>query len=205
MQILAVADFHGDDALREAAIEHANNDGYDLFIGLGDYENETYYKSLVDPLNIPFVSITGNWDFGFEPPKNGEFPNLFNYQEVEFDDYRIVLMGSVYPDDVGKKIEQFFDSVPNEHRIVASHYPPHMLGDLTRTGTRAGFQEFRDIILKHKPALWLCGHIHEDYGKFALMNTIVLNCAAKETGKGWSITMGDDGVEDTEEVVLVEE
>lgn len=204
MRIFAVADFHGEDALRDAAIEEANTGDYDLFIALGDYEEPEYYESLIAPLEIPFVALTGNWDFGFEPPDNNEYTNLFNYKEVEFNEYRIVLLGAIYPDNFGEKIESFFDGVPQEHRIICSHYPPHMLGDLTRTGTRAGFKEFRDLIMKQKPATWLCGHIHEDYGEFELLDTTVLNCAAADTGKAWSITMSDNGVEDTEEVVLVD-
>ncbi len=205
MRIFAVADFHREADLQEAAIEEANSGQYDLFIGLGDYEEPEYYENLVDPIDIPFVALTGNWDFGFEPPDNNEYTNLFNYKEVEFGDYRIVLLGAIYPDDYGEKIEAFFEDVPNEYRIVCSHYPPHMLGDLARTGTRAGFQEFRDLIMRHKPVLWMCGHIHEDFGAFELLDTTVLNCAAVESGKGWSIQLGEEGVEETEEVTLVED
>ncbi len=205
MRVLAVADFHREEAIRDAVIEEANSGAYDLFIALGDYEEPEYYESLVDPINIPFVALTGNWDFGFEPPANGEYQNLFNYKEVEFKDYHIVLLGAIYPDNFGEKIESFFDGVPHERRIICSHYPPHMLGDLTRTGTRAGFKEFRSLIMKEKPAAWLCGHIHEDYGQFELLDTTVLNCAACESGNAWAFTLGDTGIEDTENVVLIED
>lgn len=204
MRIFAAGDFHKDEELKEAAIDHITSGDYDLFIGLGDYEEPEYYEDLVAPLEIPFVALTGNWDFGFEPPENGEYPNLYNYKEVTFHDYRIVLLGAIYPDDYRHRIEEFFDGVPNEKRIVASHYPPHMLGDLARAGTRAGFPEFRDLIMREKPAIWLCGHIHEDFGEFSLMSTTVLNGAATETGKGWRIEMGDDGVEAVEDVALLD-
>lgn len=202
MKVFATGDFHQSEVLREAVIEEANSGEYDLVILTGDYEEADYYKSLTEDLDGPFIALTGNWDFGFEPPENGEYTNLFNYKEVEFGDYRIVLLGSVYPDDFMTRIEEFFKDAPQEKCIVATHYPPHMLGDLTRMGTRAGFTEFREIIMRSKPALWLCGHIHEDYGKFELLKTTVLNCAAKESGKGWSITFADGGVEKTEEVIL---
>lgn len=204
MNLFAVADLHRNEELRDAVIEEANSGDYDLFIAVGDYEEADYYESLIAPLQLPFIALTGNWDFGFQPPENGEYERLFNYKEVEFRDYRIVLLGSVYPDDFQEQVAAFFDGVPNGKRIVASHYPPHMLGDLTRMGTRAGFTEFRELIMREKPALWLTGHIHEDFGKYALMNTLVLNCAAIESGKAWRITFNDAGVNGTEEVVLVE-
>lgn len=205
MNLFAAGDFHQNEGLREAVVEHANSGDYDLTILTGDYEDPDYYESLAGALDGPFIALTGNWDFGFEPPENGQYTNLFNYKEVEFGEYHIVLLGSIYPDNFRDRIDDFFDGVPNEYRIVATHYPPHMLGDLTSMGTRAGFTEFRELIMRHKPALWLCGHIHEDFGKFALLDTIVLNCASKESGKAWNIVLGEDGVEETEEVVLDEE
>ncbi|MFB6076610.1 MAG: hypothetical protein ABEK12_00580, partial [Candidatus Nanohaloarchaea archaeon] len=81
-------------------------------------------------------------------------------------------------------VQEFFDDVPHEHRIVASHYPPHMLGDQADNGNRAGFPEFRELIMKEHPALWLCGHIHEDFGEFSLMDTTVLNTASVDSGRG---------------------
>ncbi len=36
------------------------------------------------------------------------------------------------------------------------------------------------------------------------MQTVVLNAAAKETGKGWAVEMGDGGVEQADEVQLVD-
>lgn len=204
MRILAAGDFHQEDVLRDRFIEEANSGGYDLAIAIGDYEDPDFYQALPEQVETQFLAVTGNWDFGFEPPDNDEYERLFNYQEVNFDDLKIALLGAVYPDDFMDQIHEFFQGTDNAKRIVASHYPPHMLGDLARTGTRAGFPQFRDLIMREKPTLWLCGHIHEDFGEFSLMDTTVLNAASKESGKGWQIELGDDGVEDVNEVLLDE-
>lgn len=201
MRILAVADFHRDPDLREAVIEEVNTGGYDLFLALGDYETAEYYEELVSMVDgVQLLALTGNWDFGFEPPENGAYTRLFNFKKVEFQDHAIVLLGAIYPDDYMEQIHDFFEDVPEENRIIASHYPPHMLGDLARTGTRAGFPEFRELIMREKPAIWCCGHIHEDFGRFSLLRTDVFNCAAAETGKGWSIELGEDGIETADEI-----
>lgn len=204
MELLCIGDFHGSDALRDAAIAEANSGRYDLFLAVGDYEDPDYYTDLVDRVDIPFLALTGNWDFGFEPPDNDEYERLFNYKRVRLDDYHIVLLGAVYPDNFQEEVAAFFEDVPHEKRIIATHYPPHMLGDLTRTGTRAGFDEFRDLLLQTQPAVWVCGHIHEDFGEFELLDTTVLNAAAKETGKGWRVSLGDDGVTAADEVALLD-
>lgn len=202
MNILTAGDFHQEEELKEGLVEEANTGGYGMFLGIGDYHTPEFYEDLVDSLEIPFLCTTGNWDFDFEPPENGEYPHLYNYKKVDFEDYKILLLGSVYPDDVIDQAEAFFDGADHSRRIVVSHYPPHMLGDLADNGNRAGFQEFRELLMRVRPALWTCGHIHEDFGKFALMDTTVLNAASAETGKAWNVEMGDSGVEKAEEVDL---
>ncbi|MDY6768481.1 MAG: hypothetical protein SVW02_00010, partial [Candidatus Nanohaloarchaea archaeon] len=119
------------------------------------------------------------------------------------DGHHFLLLGAVYPDDLLAEAREFFDGVPPQKRVVASHYPPHMLQDLADNGNRAGFPEFRELIMREKPALWTCGHIHEDFGRDSLMDTVVLNAASEESGKGWRVELGEDGVEEAEEVELV--
>lgn len=202
MRIFAAGDFHSDEDVKEAVLDEVNGDDYDLCLFTGDYHDPDYYTDLVERLEVPFLSTTGNWDFNFEPPENGEYPHLYNYQLVQYEDYFVVLLGSVYPEDFQKEVHDFFDGTDPAKRIVASHYPPHMLGDLAANGNRAGFQEFRELLLKEKPALWLAGHIHEDFGESSLRGTTVLNTAAKESGKAWRVDMDEDGVESVEQVVL---
>ncbi|MFB6265712.1 MAG: metallophosphoesterase [Candidatus Nanohaloarchaea archaeon] len=202
MKILTAGDFHGSEELKQGVVDELEERDYDLLLMIGDYGSEEFYEDLVGSVNTPYLGTTGNWDFGFEPPENNELDKLFNYQKVEFKGYSFLLLGSVYPDDFMEQAKEFFEDVPNEKRVVASHYPPHMLGDLADNGNRAGFAEFRELVMREKPALWVCGHIHEDYGKFSLMNTTVLNTAGEKSGKGWRVEMGEEGVEDVEEVKL---
>ncbi|MFB6076611.1 MAG: metallophosphoesterase family protein, partial [Candidatus Nanohaloarchaea archaeon] len=112
MQLLAAGDFHGDEELKEAAQDEAATGGYDLFINIGDFETADYYLDLIDDITIPFLGVTGNWDFGFEPPDNDEYDFLFNYQKVEFEEYKILLIGSVYPDDLLDDAHEFFEGTP---------------------------------------------------------------------------------------------
>lgn len=203
MHIFTAGDFHENEELKQAVVVEVN-DGYDMFLAIGDYDTPEFYQDLIGQLEVPWLAVTGNWDFDFQPPENGEYQHLYNYQKVKYEEgYHFLLLGAVYPDELLEEAREFFDDVPNEKRIVASHYPPHMLCDLAANGNRAGFPEFRELILREKPAFWTCGHIHEDFGKTSLMGTVVVNASSKESGKGWRVELGEEGVEEVEEVELV--
>lgn len=207
MKILVTSDFHAKEDLKEAAIEEANSGEYDLFINLGDYMNEEYAEELFDGIEIAAIGTTGNRDMMFsEEFLDGSTP-VYNFLEADIDDeYKLILIGGDFPEDVKKEVEELIEDSDSDKVIVGSHYPPKKVGDRIHSGKRVGFDQFRELIIKHKPAVWLNGHVHEAFGERELMGTKVLNAAAEETGKAYSVTMGDEGgVEEVEEVTLVEE
>ena len=207
LKILVTSDFHAKEDLKEAAIEEANSGDYDLFLNLGDYMNEEYAEELFEEVEIPGVGCTGNRDMMFsEEFLDGPTP-VYNFLEADIDDeYKLILIGGDFPDDIKEKVRDLIEDHDSDKVLVGSHYPPKKLGDRVHSGKRIGFDQFRELIIKHKPALWMNGHVHEDFGENSLMGTKVLNAAAEETGKAYSVTIGDEGgVENVEEITLVEE
>ena len=207
LKILVTSDFHAKEDLKEAAIEEANSGDYDLFLNLGDYMNEEYAEELFEKVEIPGVGCTGNRDMMFsEEFLDGPTP-VYNFLEADIDDeYKLILVGGDFPDDIKEKVRDLIEDHDSDKVLVGSHYPPKKLGDRVHSGKRIGFDQFRELIIKHKPALWMNGHVHEDFGENSLMGTKVLNAAAEETGKAYSVTIGDEGgVENVEEITLVEE
>jgi Icc-related predicted phosphoesterase len=206
LKMLVTADFHARDDLKEAAIKEANSGDYDLYINLGDYMGEDYAEDLFDRIEIPAIGCTGNRDMFFDDEfLDSEVP-VYNFLEAEIDDeYLVILVGGNFPDDISQKITDLIEEHGDPSKvIVGSHYPPKKLGDRINSGRRIGFEQFRELIIKHKPALWMSGHVHEDFGEYSLMGTEVLNAASEETGKGFAVTIGDEGgVENVEEVELV--
>lgn len=191
--------------MKEAAIEEANSGEYDLFLNLGDYMSEEYAEDLFDRIEPAALGTTGNRDMMFsEEFLNGSTP-VYNFLEADIDDeYKLILIGGDFPEDVKQEVEELIEDYDPEKVIIGSHYPPHKLKDKIHSGKRIGFEQFREIIIKHKPALWMSGHVHEDFGQDSLMGTTVLNAAAEETGKAFSVTLGEDGVEEVEEIELVD-
>jgi Icc-related predicted phosphoesterase len=206
LKILVTSDFHAKEDLKEAAIEEANSGDYDLFINLGDFMTEEYAEELFEKVEIPGVGCTGNRDMMFsEEFLDGPTP-VYNFLEADIDDeYKLILIGGDFPDDIKEKVRDLIEDHDSDKVLVGSHYPPKKLGDRVHSGKRIGFDQFRELIIKHKPALWMNGHVHEDFGENSLMGTKVLNAAAEETGKAFAVTMGDEGgVEEVEEINLVD-
>ncbi|MFB6174778.1 MAG: metallophosphoesterase [Candidatus Nanohalobium sp.] len=207
LKILVTSDFHASKDLKEAAVKEANKGDYDLFVNLGDYTSEEYAEELFEEVEIAAVGCTGNRDMMFSEEFIDSNVPVYNFLEADIDDeFKLILIGGRFPEDVKQEVEELIEDVDSEKVIIGSHYPPKKLGDQIHSGKRIGFDQFRELIIKHKPALWMNGHVHEDFGERELMGTKVLNAAADETGKAFSVTIGDEGgVEEVEEVLLVEE
>ncbi len=203
MKVLAATDFHQNEELVNAVVEEANSGDYDLFLSGGDFESVESFHDVMDRIKIPKLACTGNWDFGFTPPDNDEYDHLFNYMKVDFEGYKIVLIGAVFPDDYIEDIQEWLGDTDSQKLIVVSHYPPHRVGDKALSGNRAGLEGFRELIMKTKPAAWICGHIHEAFGQYNLRKTDVFNTAVADSRKCFAFELGDDGVESAEEVELV--
>jgi len=202
MKLLAAADFHEDEELMDAVIEEANSGEYNLVLLPGDFVVPKHYERMRDEIEPPVFGCTGNWDFDFTPPENDAYEHLFNYMKIDWEAYKIGTIGAVFPDDFQDDLREWTEDHDDRRTIVMSHYPPERLGDATVSGNRAGMEGFRQLIMTMKPAVWFCGHIHEAFGHYSLMETDVFNCAVIESGKCFAVEMDDDGVEDFEEVEL---
>lgn len=207
LRVLFTSDFHSSEPLKEAAIKQANSGEYDLFVNLGDFMDEEYARELLDRVEIPGLGCTGNRDMFMsdELLDSGEVP-VYNFLEADIDDeYLMILIGGDFPEDIKSRVHDLVEEHGDSSKvIIGSHYPPHKLNDKIHSGRRIGFEEFRQLIIREKPALWVSGHVHEDFGEASLMDTLCLNAAGEESGKAWSVTIGDDGgVEDYGKVELV--
>ena len=206
LKILVTSDFHAKEDLKNAAIEEANSGDYDLYINLGDYMDEDYAEELFEEIEIPGIGCTGNRDMMFSNKfLDGPVP-VYNFLEADVDDeYLVILIGGDFPEDIKTQVSDLIEDHGDPSKvIIGSHYPPKKVGDKIHSGSRIGFDQFREMIIKQKPAIWMNGHVHEDFGERELMGTKVLNAAADETGKAFSVTIGDEGgVEQVKEVQLV--
>lgn len=79
----------------------------------------------------------------------------------------------------------------DENTIMVAHTPPFGAGDTLYDGKHCGSKSVRDWIKFYQPKMWLCGHIHEDFGKKRMDKCQVLNCTTypnkKDGLRGWLI------------------
>ena len=163
-----------------------------------------YAERLFEGLDVAAIGTTGNRDLHMTEEDLEGLP-VFHFLEADIDEeYKLIMIGGDFPDDVQEKVAEMIEGVDSDKLVICSHYPPKKLGDKIESGRRIGFDQFRRMIMKHKPALWVNGHVHEDFGENDLMGTKVLNASSFDSGKAYSVTL-DDGNVEVEEVVLVEE
>jgi Icc-related predicted phosphoesterase len=62
-------------------------------------------------------------------------------------------------------------------KILISHQPPLGCQDIGNSGHNYGSWSIREKLLKEKPEVVFCGHVHEKFGVGKLGNTLVINCA----------------------------
>jgi len=80
--------------------------------------------------------------------------------------------------DIKKALDEIKDI--NKEKIIVAHQPPHMCLDKGTNGHYYGSTSVKNMILTKGPAIFLCGHVHEDYGVKKLGNTLVVNCACEK-------------------------
>jgi len=203
MKIFAVGDLHNHKSIEQKILKELEKGNYELFIGLGDYTEKKYFENLMKKIKIQKICLTGNWDFNFETPENNEVPHLFNYVKANLKasdgEYKIVLLGSGIPSNFAKEVKEWVGDFDPKKLIICSHHPPYLLRDLADNGNHTGIKEFRDLLIRLKPALWLCGHIHEAYGISKFLRTTVVNASACNVNyepmrAGYSIEITDKGV-----------
>ncbi|MFB6181231.1 MAG: metallophosphoesterase [Candidatus Nanohalobium sp.] len=206
LRILVTSDFHQREDLKEAAVEEANSGDYDLFLNLGDYMSEEYAEELFEEVECAALGTTGNRDMMFSEEFLESDVPVFNFLEADIDDeYKLILIGGNFPNDIKQEVEELIQDYDSDKVIIGTHYPPKKVGDQIHSGKRVGFDQFREMIIRHKPALWMNGHVHEAFSQRKLMGVPVLNAAATDTGKAFSVEMKDEGgVKNIEEVQLVD-
>lgn len=64
----------------------------------------------------------------------------------------------------GPAIKAKWDLIPDGIDVLITHGPPAGIGDMTPRGDAAGCKDLFDAILRIKPKVHICGHIHYGYG-----------------------------------------
>jgi Icc-related predicted phosphoesterase len=96
-----------------------------------------------------------------------------------------------------KEKKQLLRKARKDIDIFLSHYPPYGVFDIVKykgenpmKGKHVGFKGYTDFIKKHKPRLFICGHMHEYQGRRRIGDTLVVSTGPAFSGKGAVIEVG---------------
>jgi len=154
----------------------------DILIHAGDF-SLTGYRPEIESFNtwlgtLPHrhkIVVAGNHDRGLEENPGSYEPLISNAvylldSSVICDGYKIY--GAPWTLPCGNwafmmkqtEIAAKWDLIPPDTDVLVTHGPPMGYGDLLYSSNRTGDWALLTAIEKVRPALHVCGHIHEDYG-----------------------------------------
>jgi len=175
MRILAFSDLHAS-AARAAALVEASREA-DLVIGAGDFCNARRglpeAMALLGGLAAPMLAVPGNAESAGElRAAAGPGVTVLHGEAAEIGGITVFGLGCGVPvtpfgawscDLTEAEAEALLDRC-KACDILVTHSPPKGVADVTSTGLSVGSTAIRDAIARLRPALALCGHIHDSWG-----------------------------------------
>ena len=174
MKILALADVEEERLWSHWTPERTKD--VDLIISCGDLR-ASYLEFLVTMTNVPLLYVCGNHDEAYdeEPPGGGVCieNRIYTHNGV-----RILGLGGsmryrrgphMYSEpEMSARVRRLHTALRKTGGIdiLVTHAPPKGYGDL-EDRAHSGFEAFNRLLMKHRPACLLHGHVHMNYGRVA--------------------------------------
>ncbi len=187
MQIICISDTHGQQ-------DYLSIPDGDMLIHAGDLTLRGTASQINESLNyfakLPHkykIIIAGNHDFGLEN-KNPDItmpPEIIYLENSSVTIEGLKIWGSPvstpYYDWAfmwdERRREILYQSIPEDTDIIINHGPAFGVLDFTTKQTNAGCEFLLKRIKEIKPKLFVCGHIHENYGIHEIGVTKFVNAA----------------------------
>lgn len=195
MRILAIADLHGRPEVLDRLRRRTAALRPDLVAAAGDLTG--FFRpgrviGALDRLGAPVLAIRGNSDLGrvealLDAGRNTESLHL---RVREKNGVRFVGVGGTVPlpfrNRVALREEASLARIAplvTPETVLVAHPPPRGVLDEVAGRIHSGSAALARLVRKRRPALLICGHIHERPGVARLGETTVVNAAAGWSGK----------------------
>ena len=192
MNITCISDTHN---LHEQLVLPKSGD---VLIHAGDFTEagtKREVKKFFDWFSsLPFthkICISGNHDFYLENLTPEELEqiipkNIYYLLDSGITINGINFWGSPYiPSNhnwaftkLNSEIETHWKKIPDDTHVLITHTPPKGILDETNKQIEIGCAFLREEIKLKKPNLHVFGHLHENYGKVSLNETIFINATS---------------------------
>jgi len=193
MKILSIADIHGSQYRLNIVLKNIEKYSPELVIICGDitqFGPGELAKNFLNQIPIETFAITGNIDTpDVEKAIDESKATNIGLKKVVKKDISFIGINEINQDEFKNLNEK---NLFEEKSVLVSHKPPYGAQDKIFIGMHSGSKELRKIIEKYKPALVLCGHIHEDPGFTKIDETVVVNCSMGKRGEGALVEINKD-------------
>ena len=196
MRIYAVADIHGRQDKMALIRENIAKFKPDVLVVAGDITHPARPQaaiSQIGELPLPVLAIRGNSDRSRVESLIEEHPGIhsIHLREVSVSGVMFVGVHGTIPLPFRsrvcmreKRLKEQIDSLLTGSSVLVAHPPPLGILDEVLGRFHAGSKSILEIISRHQPAVFLCGHIHESPGTAFLGRTLVVNCNLARRGTG---------------------
>lgn len=206
MKLLLFSDLHCDVRAARRLVELSAAADVDVVVGAGDFA--TVRRGLEKTLQVlkaidrPAVLVPGNGESDIELTaacQGWPQAHVLHGSGTVIDGVRFWGLGGGVPvtpfgdwsfDFTEEQAEALLAGCP-EGGVLVSHSPPKGAVDVSSNGDSLGSVAVRRAVQVKRPALVVCGHIHDSAGKTAKIGeTVVVN--AGPAGRVWDLqTVGD--------------
>lgn len=191
MKIVAISDTH----CRHKSVKLPPGD---LLIHAGDVSYKGELSEVKDFLywfaGLPFqykVFIAGNHDFYFERTRPAIIQTLIPTGVTYLNDSGVTIEGiSIWGSPVtpwfyhwafnrhrGAEISKHWNLIPPDTKMLITHGPVFGILDMVINGNHVGDKELLTRIEVLKPAVHVCGHVHESHGQKKRGGTQFINAS----------------------------
>src|SRR5687767_6623519 len=184
MKLLLFSDLHADTAAARHLVERAK--GVDVVIGAGDFGNmRRDLRRCIDVLRIiqcPAVLVPGNSESVEElreACRTWSHAHVLHGSGVTISGVQFFGVGGSIPttpfgawsyDFTEAEAAGLLAGCP-AGGVLVSHSPPHGAVDVSSRGQSLGSVAVRDTIIRQRPVLVVCGHIHACAGQQAVLGS----------------------------------
>ncbi|MCU0434118.1 MAG: metallophosphatase domain-containing protein [Bacteroidia bacterium] len=191
MKFLAISDTHGQhDKLQLPPA--------DAIIHAGDISSRGRESEVADflrwfsKLDYKYrIFIAGNHDFFFEKNPAEKVKQFIPDNVIYLNDSGITIEGiHIWGSPIspwfydwafnrhrGSDIDKHWQLIPADTDILVTHGPVYGLLDKVTRGEEVGCKDLLRKVQEIKPAVHLCGHIHEAYGQINAGDTLFINAS----------------------------
>lgn len=186
-RIFAFSDLHHSRHHAETLV--STSQAADIVIGAGDFCNMRQGLpgaiSLLADIKRPFLMVPGNAESVDELRDAAhEGMTVLHGDSIEVGNLQVFGIGYGIPKtpfgdwscDLSEESAAEMLAGCDLADILVTHSPPKGVGDVTSRGVSVGSVAVRDAVMRIKPKLVLCGHIHDSWGQEGMIgDTRVVN------------------------------